>query len=292
MSSNDITTLNSLIATTIDSANGYEEAAKNTHSADLGSQFAEFARDRLAVVTMLQDEVRRLGGTPELKGTVKAAAHRRWLDLKNAVAGSDAAVLQEVENGESYIRTKYEAALGDGKLSTDSRDVVSRAFDSVLAGHDRARALNHSYGGTASRQGGVWRTVGIAAALGGAAFAATRLMRSRRQTLTATPRQTRAYRTVPAPTSSTTAATMPGASTVVPVTSTSRSLDNEMTTGSAKRSGGRRSGSSDATRLAASGSDENGASGFGTSGEPTGGFGSTGGGTSFGAIGSDDLGRK
>ncbi len=289
MSSNEVTLINSLIATTIDSANGYEEAAKNTHSADLGSQFAEFARDRQAVVTMLQAEVRRLGGTPETSGTTKAAAHRRWLDLKNAVAGSDAAILQEVENGETYIRTKYETALGDKALSTASRDVVSRAFDSVMTGHDRARSLNRSYGGTAPSQGGVWRTVGIAAALGGAAYAATRLMRSRRQTSGTMPRRqptasVTAVRTTPAPMSSSTSTY--GTSSTASTSGSSRGIDAAST-----RSGGRSRGTAGATSLAASGSDDSGSS-FGSAGESSGSFGSTGSGTSFGAIGSDDLGRK
>lgn len=241
---------------------------------------------------MLQAEVRRLGGTPETSGTTKAAAHRRWLDLKNAVAGSDAAILQEVENGETYIRTKYETVLGDKALSTASRDVVSRAFDSVMTGHDRARSLNRSYGGTAPSQGGVWRTVGIAAALGGAAYAATRLMRSRRQTSGTMPRRqptasVTAVRTTPAPMSSSTSTY--GTSSTATTASTSgssRGIDAAST-----RSGGRSRGTAGATSLAASGSDDSGSS-FSSAGESSGSFGSTGSGTSFGAIGSDDLGRK
>ena len=187
MSDNDVTMLNSLIATTIDSANGFEEAAKRANAAGLSTQFIEFANERRAVVTILENEVRRLGGTPKQAGTAKAAAHRRWLDVKNAVSGSDQAVLQEVENGETYIRTKYETALEDRSLSEATRRVVNEAFDSVRRGHERVRGLNLTVGSTASsRQSSVdWRKVGtglgLAAALGGAAYAATRLTGSRRR---------------------------------------------------------------------------------------------------------------
>lgn len=191
MSGHDITVLNTLIATTIDSANGFEEAARRANAPGLASQFAEFARDRWAVVTTLEDEIRRLGGTPRRQGTTKAAAHRRWLDLKNAVSGSDKAVVQEVENGESYIRSKYEAALSDVQLSEASRRAVTEAFDSVRRGHDSVRSLGLAHGtrSTSSQEGGIdWRRVGtgigIAAAVGGAAYAANRMMSSRRQTTT------------------------------------------------------------------------------------------------------------
>jgi uncharacterized protein (TIGR02284 family) len=124
MSSHDATVLNTLIATTIDSADGFDEAAAHTTAPMLGSQFRDCARERREVVAQLQAEVRRSGETPVETGTAKAAAHRRWLDLKNAVSGSDKAVLQEVENGESYLRTKYETALEDTELSETARRAI------------------------------------------------------------------------------------------------------------------------------------------------------------------------
>src|SRR5688500_427990 len=117
MSAHDAKVLNTLIATTIDSADGFEEAAAHSKAPVLASQFRDCARERREVVAQLQAEVRRSGETPEEAGTTKAAAHRRWLDLKNVVSGSDRSVLQEVENGETYLRTKYEAALEDTALS-------------------------------------------------------------------------------------------------------------------------------------------------------------------------------
>ena len=139
----DVSVLNTLIATTIDSALGFEESAKEVESGQFAAEFRRFAQERRQVVEQLQGEVRRLGGTPEDDGTVKAAAHRRWLDFKNAVTGaSDKAVIQEVRNGESYLRSKYETALEDDKLSPQARSAVMAAFESVRAGHERATSLN------------------------------------------------------------------------------------------------------------------------------------------------------
>lgn len=144
----DVKMLNSLITTTIDSANGFEEAAEASTSPRFEQMFRQYGQERRQCVTRLQDEVRRLGGDPEDDGSVKAAAHRRWLDFKNAVTGAeDKQVIEEVENGEDYIKNKYEEALRDERLSATARSVIQEAFRSVREGHDRASQLKHSMQG-------------------------------------------------------------------------------------------------------------------------------------------------
>jgi uncharacterized protein (TIGR02284 family) len=141
----DVNVLNSLITTTIDSANGFDEAAGDARSQQFQTMFREYAGERRRCVQQLQEEVRRLGGTPEDDGSVKAAAHRAWLNLKDAVTGdSDKQIIEEVERGEDYIKEKYETALKDDKLSPTARSVIQEAFTSVLKGHDRASQLKHS----------------------------------------------------------------------------------------------------------------------------------------------------
>lgn len=141
----DIKVLNSLITTTIDSANGFEQSAKDASGERFTSMFEDYARERRAVVAKLQAKVRTLGGTPEDDGSFKAAGHRRWVDFKNAVTNSsDKAVVEEVERGEDYIKAKYEAALKDDSLSPEAASVISEVFDSVKDGHDRASALKRN----------------------------------------------------------------------------------------------------------------------------------------------------
>jgi len=54
----DISTLNSLIATTLDSVQGYEEAAKDAEGGRFGSLFLARANERRQVASNLQSEVR------------------------------------------------------------------------------------------------------------------------------------------------------------------------------------------------------------------------------------------
>src|SRR3954447_12469039 len=141
----DIKVLNSLIETTLDSADGYKQAASNAGASQYKSLFSQFADERRQVVSDLQGQVRVLGGTPEDDGSVLAAAHRKFLDLRDHLQKGDEAVINEVERGEDFIKAKYEDALEDEELSPDVRDAVIRAYGSVKSGHDQASELKHSY---------------------------------------------------------------------------------------------------------------------------------------------------
>jgi uncharacterized protein (TIGR02284 family) len=142
----DISVLNSLITTTIDSANGFERSAEDVRGGRFEELFRDFATERRQVVGTLQDAVRAVGGTPEDDGSFKADLHRRWIDLRTAITGGggDRAVIQEVERGEDYLKGKYEAALADDALSAEAMAVIRGAYESVRAGHDTASALKHS----------------------------------------------------------------------------------------------------------------------------------------------------
>ena len=140
----EISTLNTLIATLIDSITGYEDSAANLENSRLQEQFRESARERQRVVEDLRAEVRRLGGNPEDDGSFLGKTHQRFLDLKAAIAGRDEkAVINETERGEDYLKEKFETALDSGTLSGDSRAVVERAYQSVRKGHDQVSALKH-----------------------------------------------------------------------------------------------------------------------------------------------------
>ena len=143
--SHDIRTLNGLIATTLDSVDGYTEAAKDAKDSRYAGLFTARADERRQVVIALQGEVTRLGGKPEDDGTILASAHRAFLDLKAAVTGQDdKAIVNEVERGEDHIKAKFEAALKDNDLSPATTTAIATAFGSVRAGHDEMRDLKHA----------------------------------------------------------------------------------------------------------------------------------------------------
>ena len=76
----DIKVLNGLIETTLDSADGYREAAEQTQDPHYRSLFERRGAERQQVVEDLSAAVRGLGGDPESDGSILAKAHRAFLD--------------------------------------------------------------------------------------------------------------------------------------------------------------------------------------------------------------------
>ncbi|GGE01466.1 hypothetical protein GCM10011529_04750 [Polymorphobacter glacialis] len=142
----DISTLNGLIATTIDSADGYEQAATEADDADLAALFRRFGSERRRVVGDLRAQVVALGGEPEDDGTLFAGAHRAFLKLKSAFGNSRKAVIDEVEAGEDVIKARYENAM-KADLGAQTRAAIDKAYVSVREGHDTFSAMKHSYAG-------------------------------------------------------------------------------------------------------------------------------------------------
>ncbi|HKP33907.1 MAG TPA: PA2169 family four-helix-bundle protein [Sphingomicrobium sp.] len=142
--SDTITTLNTLIATTIDSITGYEESAQNIDNERLREIFRQRASERQEVVGELRSEVRRLGGNPEDDGSFLGKAHQRFEDLKAAITGRDEkSIINEVERGEDYLKGKWQAALQSGDLHGETHDLIERCYQSIKSGHDQISNLKH-----------------------------------------------------------------------------------------------------------------------------------------------------
>ena len=142
--SHEISTLNSLIATTIDSVTGYEDSAQNIDNERFAEIFRQRANERQDVVAQLRAEVRRLGGDPQEHGSLLGKAHQRFEDLKAAITGRDEkSVVNEVERGEDYLKEKWQDALQSDKLHGPTHELIERCYQSIKAGHDQMSALKH-----------------------------------------------------------------------------------------------------------------------------------------------------
>ena len=142
MSTNtDISKLDDLIVTTIDSIHGYEHSAKHAESGRFTEFFNEMAAERRRVVEALSARSRELGGTPADEGSTAATIHRRVEDLRLALGGGDHAILSEIERGEDYLKEEFDRAVSDAHISPGTLGVIQVCQASVLKGHDRAKLL-------------------------------------------------------------------------------------------------------------------------------------------------------
>lgn len=146
MAANDhaVDVLNGLIETTLDSADGYRKAAETADNPRFKAMFEERARKRSQICSELKTEVRTFGGEPKEDGSMLAASHRAFLDLKDKVTGSDdKAIIDEVERGEDFIKQKYAKAVNDEDLAPGVRSAIDRAYMSIKSDHDEISALKH-----------------------------------------------------------------------------------------------------------------------------------------------------
>ena len=138
-------TLNTLIATLIDSVEGYQKSATDVENPRYAELFTARAQERQGAVDLLQAAVVAQGGTPEDDGSLMGSIHRAFLSLREAVSTrDDAAIIAEVEHGEHYLKDKFETALDSDTLADAPRAAVQSAWDSVKAGHDQMCQLKQA----------------------------------------------------------------------------------------------------------------------------------------------------
>lgn len=139
-----ISKLNNLIETCKDGEDGFRQAAEGVKDANLRTVFLEYSQQRDQFVSELQQAVSRLGQAPEHSGSVAAALHRGWIDVKSAVTGrDDKAILNECERGEDSAVRNYRDALAED-LPSDLRSLVERQYQGIQQAHDRIKALRDS----------------------------------------------------------------------------------------------------------------------------------------------------
>lgn len=139
LTSDTISHLQTLIQLNIDSEKGLLEAADNIEEMSIRGLFTDLASQRREQAYELQTLVSANAETPQDSGSMSAALHRAWMDIRSAVGGGVTAMLQEAERGEDYIKDKYEEILKDA--SPAIRDLLQRQYAAVKLAHDRIRDM-------------------------------------------------------------------------------------------------------------------------------------------------------
>lgn len=143
-----VSTLNELIETCRDGANGYRAAAGAVTDSSLKTTFTGFATQRDQFAAELQQLVGKLGGAPEETGSVAGVVHRGWLAAKgwvtDLVTGHDeATVLAECERGDEFAVKAYEDAVFAG-LPANTQPVLMRQASEVKRAYETVKKLHAS----------------------------------------------------------------------------------------------------------------------------------------------------
>ncbi|HEV2363158.1 MAG TPA: PA2169 family four-helix-bundle protein [Caulobacteraceae bacterium] len=135
--------LNRLIETTLDSANGYREAASHLKDPRYKTLFTERATKRMELSRRLQEEVRTFGGRPKDEQSFAGKTHSSWVALKDKLGAGDKGIIDEVERGEDTLKSRFQKATSETDLPPTAREVVTSAYASVKADHDEISRLKH-----------------------------------------------------------------------------------------------------------------------------------------------------
>lgn len=134
--------LNSLIETTLDSANGYRDAAEGAESPPIRTLLTRKASAREDLSRRLQSEVRSFGAEPKSDQSAMGKAHNVFTELKGKVMGrDDDSVLAEVDRGERFIEEKFEDAARDPDLPDDVRRLIEAECAAIRSDHEEVTRL-------------------------------------------------------------------------------------------------------------------------------------------------------
>jgi uncharacterized protein (TIGR02284 family) len=136
--------LKDLIQTCRDGENGFQTAADHVKDTNLKALFGKCSIQRAQFASELESEVRQLGGNPAKSGSVSAAFHRGWMNIKSIVTGgSDAAIIAECERGEDAAVENYQRVMKQN-LPPNVLPVAKHQFTEIKRSHDRIRALDQA----------------------------------------------------------------------------------------------------------------------------------------------------
>jgi uncharacterized protein (TIGR02284 family) len=136
--------LNDLIETCRDGENGFQTAADHVKDEGLKKYFTQCSEQRAQFASELQSEVRQLGGTPAQTGSVSAAFHRGWMNIKSIVTGgSDESIIAECERGEDAALENYQRVLKQN-LPPNVLPVVKHQFTEIKRSQDHIRDLEEA----------------------------------------------------------------------------------------------------------------------------------------------------
>lgn len=141
MTNEYVTLLNGLIEICKDGEKGFREAAEDIEIGYYQILFQEYARQRSQFASALQQEVRKLGGNPDRKGSMAGTIHRGWMNLRSTVnQKTNELIIRECERGEETALKNYRKAL-DLDLPETLKSLIQTQYQTIRHTHGRIKAM-------------------------------------------------------------------------------------------------------------------------------------------------------
>lgn len=127
-----IRVLNTLVVSCCDAYEGYRTATQRVIDPNLRRHLDGHALERGEFLEELAGAIRRAGGEPQERGTIRGAIHRGWMQLAGQ---NDPSVLAECLRGEAIALRVYREAVVES-LPPDVKKLVERQLGRIAEIHD------------------------------------------------------------------------------------------------------------------------------------------------------------
>ena len=139
------TVFKSLTDTTFDSVEGYRQAAEKADSAQLTQALNHRLQQRESTLRQMNAELERQGDELVTKGTLTGEVHQMWQSITSLFGNSDDNVAERIEEGEDYIKNKFQEALESDQLEGQERAVVQQCYNEICEGEQFGDMIERQY---------------------------------------------------------------------------------------------------------------------------------------------------
>ncbi len=137
----DIKVLNGLYVSLLDNADRYRQAIEASPDGGHRARYEARETERRALAAEVEGSIVALGGEVDHGGSLLAKAQKAIKDVTHALRRDEAAAVGDVDNGETALLARFNAALADGDLAATTRETIRRARERVARGHDDMASL-------------------------------------------------------------------------------------------------------------------------------------------------------
>ena len=127
-------TFKSLTDTTFDSVEGYRQAIDKVNNPQLQQALQSRLNQREQTLSQMNAELQRQGDELVTKGTMTGEAHQMWASITSLFENNDESAAERVEEGEDYLKGKFESALKDDDLDSQERVIVEQCYAEICEG--------------------------------------------------------------------------------------------------------------------------------------------------------------
>ena len=139
------TVFKSLTDTTFDSVEGYRQAVDKADNPQLKQALGQRLQQRERTLQQMNAELERQGDELVTKGTVTGEVHQMWASITSLFEDDDESTAERVEEGEDYIKGKFESALESDDLDPQSRAVVQQCYAEICEGEQFGDMIEKQY---------------------------------------------------------------------------------------------------------------------------------------------------